>query len=223
MTVSTFFSDKHTETDTHDAYLAHDTDPTNNTWATFRGGAGTGASDNSTALIAKITHGDAGANWITFMRAQMLYDTSDIGTDEISAARWESVGIDKRDDFTISVSLVSSDPASNTAGVAGDYDAVGSTKFAADRAVSGLTADSSTYQTWTLNAAGIAAINKTGITKLGLKVTEDLDNSEPGDSGVRYDHSQWKCFSADETEGGEARPRLVVTHASAFTPKAIMF
>lgn len=222
MTVSTFFSDKHTETDTHDAYLAHDTDPTNNTWATFRGGAGTGASDNSTALIAKITHGDAGANWITFMRAQMLYDTSDIGTDEISAARWESVGIDKRDDFTISVSLVSSDPASNTAGVAGDYDAVGSTEFAV-RVVSELTADSSAYQTWTLNTDGIAAISKTGITKLGLKVTEDLGNSEPGDSGVRYDHSQWKCFSADETEGGEARPRLVVTHASAFTPKAIMF
>jgi len=159
----------------------------------------------------------------------MTYNTSDIGTDIITAAKWESVarGTSATDYFTASVTLCASDPLydyySTADDSANDYSRVGTTKYSADLAIASQTHDNSTYTTFNMNAAGLDAIDKTGITKLGIIITEDFDDDEPGESNGYGNHSQWQPWSTDETESGERRPRLVVTHASPFTPKAIMF
>jgi len=228
MTHTTYYSQASAaQSETHDAYLTRSTDPTNNTWASFRTGAGTHSSYDSASLLARIMSGSSA--WIVFMRSQMTYNTSDIGTDDITSAKWESVARDTSatDHFTASVTLCASNPTYNSYSTAGDsandYSRVGTTKYSADLALASQTYDS-TYTVFTMNAAGIAAIDKTGITKLGIIIREDFeDTTEPGETIALYNMSEWKCWSTDETESGERRPRLVVTHASAFTPKAIMF
>jgi hypothetical protein len=224
MTVSTFFSQASAaQVIMHDAYTSRDTDPTNNDWSTFQNGAGTGNSYNSTQLLARIMSGST--KWIVFHRSQMLYNTADIGTDNITAAKWESVakGTSAQDDYTASVTLCASDPANNNYSVSADYADIGGTKYSADLALTSQTYDNTTYTAFEMNAAGIAAINKTGITKLGIIITEDFDDQEPGEANVYADRSEWACWSTDETESGERRPRLVVTHAPAFTPTVIIF
>jgi len=224
MTQTTFFSQASAAQETtHDAYTSRDTDPTNNSWASFQNGAGTASVYNSTSLLARITSGSSA--WVVFHRSQMVYDTSAIGTDDITAAKWECVarGTSAVDDYTASVTLCASDPANDHYSVAADYADIGGTKYSADLAIASQTHDNTTYTTFTMISAGIAAINKTGITKLGIILKEDFDDDEPSEANVLYDQSSWNCWSTDETESGERRPRLVVTHASAFTPKAIMF
>ena len=228
MTHTTYYSQASAaQSETHDAYLTRSTDPTNNTWASFRTGAGTHSSYDSASLLARIMSGSSA--WIVFMRSQMTYNTSDIGTDDITSAKWESVARDTSatDHFTASVTLCASNPTYNSYSTAGDsandYSRVGTTKYSADLAIASQTHDNSTYTTFNMNAAGLDAIDKTGITKLGIIITEDFDDDEPDESHSYGANTEWKCWSTDETESGERRPRLVVTHASPFTPKAIMF
>ena len=224
MTVSTFFSQASAQqTIMHDAYITRDTDPTNNTWASFRTGAGTGNSYNSTQLLARIMSGSSA--WIVFHRSQIMYNTADIGTDNITEAKWESVGrgTSAVDYFTASVTLCASNPTNNHYSISIDYANIGTTKYSDDLALASQTYDNTTYTTFNMNAAGIAAINKTGITKLGIIIKEDFDNQEPTETNVYGNMSQWQCWSTDETESADVRPRLVITHSSPFTPKAIIF
>ena len=77
------------------------------------------------------------------------------------------------------------------------------------------------YNNFALNASGLAAINKTGITKFSLRIVSDIDNVEPtwssGNDAV-FDISE-----ADET-GTTQDPKLVIEHSVAitFVPKIIM-
>ena len=63
------------------------------------------------------------------------------------------------------------------------------------------------YNVITLNATGRGWINKSGKTKLALLSSPDIDDNCPENSA----RSVW-CWSADETEGGELRPKLIVNY-----------
>lgn len=81
--------------------------------------------------------------------------------------------------------LCESTPASNTAQAAGDYDAFGATTNPteytdpADRVdiTTGYTAGNT--KTFTFNATGIAAINKTGVTNIGMRMMFDSTGVAP--------------------------------------------
>lgn len=79
--------------------------------------------------------------------------------------------------YSLSVDVVASTPASNNNIVNADYSQLGTTKLSTEVLISALTTGQ--YNEITLNATGIAAISKTGITKLGLRLDCDVDNIEP--------------------------------------------
>lgn len=100
--------------------------------------------------------------------------------------------------------VVSSNPASDDEVVAADYQTLGTVKFSDDVTIDG---HSTGWLEFVLNAAGIAAISKTGITKLGLRITAD------GLGGA----ITWSSSNTSDvdfrTDLGENPPYLHITYA----------
>lgn len=97
--------------------------------------------------------------------------------------------------------------ASNTTLAVGDYDAMTidtPTEFATR--VTSFTG--SAYNSWTLNANGIAHISKTGVDKFVFRMARDIDNTTPPDTPRQY-----RGFSSADQAGTTQDPRLVITHA----------
>ncbi len=145
------------------------------------------------------------------------FDTSALpDTDTISAATfssaWQGTG-GGQDADSISIHVVASTTASDNVLVDGDYDQLGATSYGS-LALASYTQTDGTYNDKNLNATGIAAISKTGVTKLATRTSRDLDNSAPTGFNVTYG------YYADQT-GTDKDPRLVVTHASSTSIKTI--
>jgi len=214
-TTTTVYPDANTETSTVDARVTEENNfPTGVSWATLKAGSGTAADDTSAATTAvQLRSGDTTDQWDRLDRGIFLFDTSGIGADQqVDSATFSFVAAGKGDSFSQSVSLTSSAPASNTAVVAGDWDSLGSTKYASDITIASITADDSTYNVMTLNAAGEAAISLTGITKFGTLASGDIDNSPPTWSASTQSFVTMRF--ADNT-GTTKDPKLVVEHSDA--------
>ena len=143
-------------------------------------------------------------------RSVIHFDTSSLGAGAtITAATLRIYVNSKSDADNDGISVVNSQIASNTAIVNADFDQVGDavttpTKFASDIDLGSITTGA--YNEFALNAAGLAAISKTGITKLGLRTVNDCAETTPtGRSFINIDGN-----------GGTNEPELVVT----FTPGA---
>lgn len=186
-----------------DGYVRNDA--ANPTWTTVRNAtSGTAAND-------ALSSGDEPYSWISGgnynnRRTFYLFDTSSIpDTDTITAATfslYKGAGGDNAD--SASIELVQTNPASDSALATGDYDAVtftsGGTKTIAS--FSG-----SAYNDLSMNATGLTWISKTGLTKLGLITSLDLNNVAPtGLNGLQN-------VSFSETGGTSQDPKLVVTYA----------
>jgi len=199
-------------------------------WDAAHDHVGTGAQDDQDWMNISYLVQDTGTPlWRYMQRGILLFNTADIDdTDLITAATLGFVIISGQfgNDFDDSICLVASAPAANDALVNGDYDSLGTTKYAADRALSGLTADSATFNYFTFNATGLAAISIDGITKLGIRGLADLEDDEPDLSGASDDDRTYVLIApAEEGLTGDKRPKLTVTHGpeSTFIPRAIMF
>ena len=207
-TVSTFYPDDHAESTSVDGDATEGTDAS---WSTLRGAAGDTASSNAASLYAQLVATSSSNVWSGMARGITLFDTSGLPDgDAITSAVLKIYTEDILDGLSPadSLSLVTTTPASNTNIVGADYAQFGSTKQAADLPLSGLSDDA--YNSFTLNATGLGNISKTGITKFGIRLKSDTDNSEPTWSSGASRHVQ--IAAADESIGGEARPALVVTH-----------
>jgi len=154
--------------------------------------------------------------WGNLTRCVVLFDTSALGdTDTISSATFSLYAQSKTlvgGGLTpaVTVAIVSSNPASTSALVAADYadELYGTTDFATRLAYASVSTVA--YNDFTLNASGIANISKTGISKFGLRVGADVDNSEPTGTGDTYYDIYF--YTADQT-GTTNDPKLVVEHA----------
>ncbi len=215
-TTTTFFPDPHTETTSMDGIAYKDNGP--GSYSALRTGNGTvgrtaNASDAPSYLESDVTSN----NWHFMTRGFFLFDTSSIGSSNaVSAATFSLVVSSKTTTMTDSHGLVASTPASNTTLVASDFEGTVNnlTRFATDIAGSAITADNATYNNWSMNAAGIAAVSLTGITKLGTKNASDIDNSPP-----TWGNDIIASIQVDmaETAGTSKDPKLVVTYAAAPT------
>ena len=107
-----------------------------------------------------------------------------------------------------SVSLIATTPNSPTTLANADYAQFGSTKLASDLTIAGMTDNA--LNAWTLNADGLAAINKTGITKLGLVISAIL-GSEPVGTGIQK-ATVLAYFSG---KGTTYRPVLVIDYTTS--------
>lgn len=205
-TVSTFNPDADAESTSVDGFTEYVAiHPV--TWTTARTAtAGTTSGDNNgLSYGGGQCNGYAGPDY-ELDRAFFLFDTSALpDTDDISSAVFSVYDGTNGNTNANSVTyhVVSSTPSSNTAIVVGDHDQVGSTSFGS-KALS--TFSNNSFSDFTLDAAGIATISKTGVTKFALRCSRDIDDSAP--TGInRFDVTYADSASND--------PKLVVTHAAA--------
>ena len=206
------YPDPHTETTTVDGRVAYaDT----GTWATVHDAlTGTDAFDATTPLLCINSHN--GTDY-AIHRIFTLFATSSLtssasisaGTVELYVTSRVNTSNDGRDYVTI----VTSNPASNTALATADYDQCGDaisnpTKNSDDVDITGITLNA--YNVWTLNATGRGNISKTAITKFGQRHGNDIENvAIPNSTNNRID------YSGAETTGTSEDPKLTVTYTLA--------
>lgn len=214
MATTTFYPDPDVESTSVDGYAEHLYGAgSGQTWATIVAAAGTAATDDrSTNSIAASALADTGdGNWREIIRGIFLFDTSAItDTDSIDSATFSIYVPSVTDVADQLIGVVASAPASNTALVGGDYDSLGTTRFATDIDVTSLS--TSAYNDFALNASGLAAITTTGVTKLGTRLSGDIDDTTPTwSSGVE---PRVNCYCAEATDT-TSDPKLVVVHSAA--------
>lgn len=144
-------------------------------------------------------------------RCFTLFDTSPLGAGaSVSAGTLGAYGEGKTAGAGRNYNVFSANPGSDTDIVLADYSQVGTTKYC-DTDISQAafqTGSPGTANTWVLNATGIAAINKSGISKFSIReVDKDVGDSAPADD-VYVD-----MHFADKGVGYE--PYLTVTYTAA--------
>jgi hypothetical protein len=214
-----FYPDFSPETVTVDGGVA--TQDSDNGWANVWGDT-TGQYPNDDAIhvqdgghgvVGIHAYGSAG-DW-NIVRGFYLFNTGPtIGaSDTISSASlwlWYNTKLESLDSTANAyMGLTSSNPASNTALVAGDIDNVGSTELGTGLDITGIT--TGLYSEHVLNASGIANIAKgSGVSKFAERLGLDINNVEPatvsGWTGAR-------AYSADNpTQAND--PKLAVVFSS---------
>ena len=181
------------------------------TWANTIAAAGNYS--NSTAASDVATQGESFAAKYNLSRLVFLFDTSVIGTDTVDSATLSlySTGAGDTSEATnpANLALVSSNPTSSSSLANSDYAVAkwGSTRLSTDVTLAVFVATSQ-YHAFALNASGLANINKTGISKFGIRPSNDLDNLTPTARSYGFGYYADQAGTAND-------PKLVVTHSAA--------
>lgn len=215
-TTSTFHPDADTESTSVDGFAARVV--SSESWSTIRGGNGTEGEDSKSLDWPAVTLTSASSvGYTTIRRSFFLFDTSAIGDDDtIDDATFSIYVTAKTNSWTSGVtsfSLVDSSPASNTAIASSDYQGALATLQASAKSISGVT--TSAYNDFTLNATGTGNVNKTGVSKFGLRIENDRADSEPTFSGGKTANIN---VAFADTSGTSTDPKLVVEHTASFNP-----
>jgi len=197
--------------------------PTATSFATIRG-ASTGTDASPTASVVAIQlRRPSGTNYDILARFIALFDTSSLGSSaSISSATLSlKFSAGRSDNYSQSINITSSNPASTSNITTSDYNVsnFGSTELSTAIGVTSLS--TTLYNDWALNASGIAEINKTGISKFAFRMVSDITNSEPAGSGAKDAYAN---ADAADTSGTTSDPKLVVEHttvASSFIPRIL--
>jgi hypothetical protein len=227
MSTLTFYPDANVESTSVDGDVQRSIPyptPGSDTLANIRAGDGTNNLDYVNVCVLNLSAYQYTDKYSILSRIITLYDTRSLPDDATISSATEEFCIENAsfgDSFSDSLALVSSNPDSDTDLENDDYGRLGSTRLATDLTFAGFTHDSATFNAFTLNGDGLAAISKTGITKLGRRLVSDLDNSNSWSSSPA--RTLARCLSAEETVTGDKRPKLVVVFTVPFTPKVIMF
>jgi len=152
-------------------------------FATIRTSAGNSTwnatSDNAVQFTADTTSN----TWTNLYRSFFTFDTSALtGAAVISAATvslFDVYGVSDPSGLGPGIDLVSVTPTANNALTASDYSAFGTTSYTGSPKTAG-SWTSSAYNAFTLNATGLAAVSKTGITRIGAREsTYDITGTTP--------------------------------------------
>src|SRR3990167_1396729 len=183
--ITSFYPDADVETSTVDGIALHIAD--GSSFGTIQGGTGTAAVDNGANSDAMVMETGTAADWRKIHRSILLFNTGPtIGDTDTIASSTMSIRATATDNSNSATAaqanahIVSSAPASVTAGALGDYDSLGTTDFGS---VAYASVSTTAYTPILLVQAGLDAISKTGITKFGLRFAADKDNTEPTRNG----------------------------------------
>ena len=183
-------------------------------WSVLVAAAGTAGESNwSTDHVFYSQSDSVSGKWKSLDRTMYLFDTSAISADDLLfGATLSLYGYSKADtgSYTPDVNIYSSEPASNTAIAAGDFDSYGSTPFSS--AITYASWSTSAYNDFSLNADGIANITKGGVSKFGARnANRDVANSAPtwGNTLSAYVDG----YFSDNT-GTANDPKLVVIYGA---------
>ena len=211
----TFYPDADPETTSIDGYVAQTGFP-DFTWAEIRALTSGSAADDS-GTVWYIHHGadDETNRWRHLFRALFLFDTSALDdTAVISSATLSLYGKAKADGLSSApdINIYSSTPASNTALAVGDYDQVGATAFSTPISYANWKIADPFWNDFALNADGLAAITKTGVSKFSAReVTHDVGGTAP--PWVNVATSYLQGYASEQ--GAGYKPKLVVTYTPA--------
>lgn len=146
----------------------------------------------------------------TLIRAFFLFDTSSLSSAAVISSATLSVyvtGITNGYNFgNDTLCVITTTPASNTGLVGADYDQIGTILQASAVDISGIA--TSAYTNFSLNSTGLSNISKTGVTKFGIRMGEDLNNTSPSDA------NNLVIMSAAENTGTSQDPKLEVTYTT---------
>jgi len=169
--------------------------------------------DGTSGNFGVFNYNNEGGWWI-IRRTFILFDTSSLGGEATSATLYARSHT-KQDAMSISptANVFSSNPASNTALVAEDFDQVGSTPFSSDISYDDWDADDNGYDnSFPFNSSGLAAIDDGGVSKFSLlESTYDAPDSEPSPSVWDKLGSEFACRMAEQGTG--SKPKLVVNES----------
>lgn len=203
-TTDTYYPDPNVEVTSVDGYIENYADP--GTCTTMQAQAnGTTANDAGTNVIAQYSDNGTDCN---IQRGITLFDSSSIpDTDTVSSAVLSLRGLFIGNTNSYNTRIVTSAPASNTALAIGDYSTLGTTSLANEIAVGSFSTTG--YNDYTLT--DLTKVSKTGVSKLGFRLTGDISAASP--TGANYA----QAASAD-TAGTTSDPKLVVVHAASAAP-----
>lgn len=217
LTTTDFFPDPNPETTSVDGYAARFLGVgSGEAWSSIRTNAGNLSADSSTDDYYVEIGSDSGSpNWRILWRAIFLFDTSSLDNAAvISAATLGLRGTFKSDDCAITpnLNIYDATPASNTAIANGDYNQTGgSSPTALATAISYASYSTSGYNTFTLNASGIAAISLTGVSKFSARnANYDAAASAPTHPGSAQTSILQGNFA--DNSGTSSDPKLSVTY-----------
>lgn len=190
------------------------------TWATIRSGAGTTADYTTTPIYLRNQRGSGNYNILT--RAIFQFNTASIGA--LSTIASSTLYIHSDSGNTINsgscgtsaqwLNFYSVTTAGDSSIVAADFNIAnhGSAPFTST--TTWATWDADVYQSKQLNAAGVAAINKTGYTKISARTDADAYNVDPSCTNFSY-----YIYGIDmsETAGTSDDPYLEVQFAPPAT------
>ena len=196
---------------------------TDDDFSGMRDGTGDGVDDTGTTIVTTLDTDTTTDDFSFMYRNGFGFDTSAIGTDNISSVTLKiyvtakSSGLGDTD-----IDITAFTPTSETDIVAGDYAVAkyGSTRFATGAGTASISTGA--YLSFTLNAAGLTHINKTGNTFFSARHKWDVDDNFTGTWGSNVQTGI--TFGSSEASNAAHRPVLEVVHASAggYTPTPMM-
>jgi len=176
------------------------------TYALARDATSAGAIDQGNG---NVVHNSLISTTYYVRRYITYFDTSSIpDTDTISSATFSvaslAASVSVNSDSIELVEFTGSNPP-----VVGDFDLFGSTSWGT-KTLASFSSTAGVFNDITLNGTGIAAINKTGTTPVGIRTINDINNVTP--TGNNY----MRIYVANES-GTSLDPKLVVEHAAPST------
>lgn len=188
------------------------------TWADMIVNPGSGFSDNVDGTSVTIKGSNTLNRWMILRRAILLFDTSALlVTDRITSATLEIYGYGQEDHLGIlpNCNIYSSDPTSDIGLENGDFASLGSVAFC-DNPIAYGDWNPSGMNIFLLNPAGLLAIVKDGITKLGVRnANYDVAGAEPS-NWANQQYSTLYFYTADK--GSIRRPKLTIVYERVLAP-----
>ncbi len=211
-TTDTYYPDADPETSSVDGQVVSDS--ANGTWASIHDGTTGYAAYPSGQGTAAYISADTGTNgWDGLSRTFLLFDTANLpDTNTVSSATLSGKTIAKNNQsWSTTYNIYSSNPASNSDLVTADFDEVGTTPFSTAVAYASFANDS--WNDWTLNASGISAVSKTGVSKFSFReATYDVANTAP--TWVSGGFERIVLYSTESSAGTSDDSKLVVVHSA---------
>lgn len=218
----TQYPDEDTETNTVDGYMEQRYSTGSGvSWATLISDPGNGSGDaDNPGRAMYIAIDTVSSQYTVLIRSIFLFDTSPLGQDAtISSAVFSLYGAAAQTWNSMigtppDVNVYTSDPASNTAIVDGDFDSIGTTAQC-DTAIGYSSWSTAAYNDFSLNATGIGNISLTGVTKFGTRnANYDVSGTPP--TWGSDDSCAIGCYFAEQA-GTVNDPKLVVAYAFTHT------
>lgn len=182
------------------------------TFAEVRDGAGT----NATAVTGEHAFGvytNASSQFSQIVRIVFMVDFSAIAdTDQKDSAEASYIAPLLTNDFAEagSIAFVATTPGATNDVVTTDYGQFGTIRQATDRTIAGMTASTTVYNAWTVNAAGLTSISLTAISKFGWRGVHDADNTSP--TAAASKQMSTNIYTADVAGTGQD-PKIVLIHS----------